>query len=55
MTQTFICSFKIIENLRTDVRWQLVQMCSTIVRSQGNNIVSATQEIVETHISERKY
>ena len=46
---------KILENLRTDITWQLDQFYPPITRSQEEDIVSASKKIIETHVSARLY
>ena len=40
-----------LQNLQTDVIWQLVQMVSTIMSSHKDEIVSATKAIIGTDLA----
>ena len=48
---TFVRGLNNIWNLRTDITWQLDQMFPSIISIQGNNIISVTKAMTETHVT----
>ena len=52
---TFIHGLTVFKNLQDDVILHLFQRFFPIMRSQENDMVLATKEIIGTHIGARRY